>query len=398
MKRVLSFLIALALFSIIVCASHFFVTAKMETNSKLVSTWSSDEKYRSHSAITENLTKDSIVVFGSSEFQHGQKTKYHPANLFATQPFSTMLIGAGYYQSLSHAITLASIQPDMPNNKVVLIVAPQWFRKEGVKPEAFSSRFSEVNYLAMLQNPSLSKDTKQKIADRTETLLEADPPTQKRIKRYDKMYLKGEIGLMDYLYTKGYSAFLEEKSRFGVVFQMLADGLLTKQKTPLTHTDIDWDAYRDEAVSEGRAHSSSNEFHVLDSYYNQNLKPDLAKRKGGGKDGSYCTSPEYDDLKLFLQVCKELKIEPLIVNIPVNGWWYDYTEFPKEDRQQYYQNIRDIAKAYGAQIADFSDQEYTEYFLEDTIHIGWKGWVDVNESIYQFFYRDETKTDLSVPA
>ena len=32
---------------------------------------------------------------------------------------------------------------------------------------------------------------------------------------------------------------------------------------------------------------------------------------------------DVQDLKLFLDLCVELNIEPLIISVPVNGKWYD---------------------------------------------------------------------------
>ena len=76
-------------------------------------------------------------------------------------------------------------------------------------------------------------------------------------------------------------------------------------------------------------------------------------------------------MKLFLEVCEETGLEVMLINIPVNGYWYDYTGFPKADRQQYYQNIRDIAAEYDVTLLDLSDHEYTPYFLKDVMHLGW---------------------------
>ena len=99
-------------------------------------------------------------------------------------------------------------------------------------------------------------------------------------------------------------------------------------------------------------------------------------------------SPEYDDLRLFLQVAKELGIEIMLVSVPVNGYWYDYTGFPQEDRKQYYQNIRNIAEQNGVRLVDYSDREYEPYFLRDIMHLGWKGWAYLDEQIYQFYQAD----------
>ena len=128
---------------------------------------------------------------------------------------------------------------------------------------------------------------------------------------------------------------------------------------------------------------------IRDSSYKR-LEPHLEQKKDVSKDAvnGYQKSPEYDDLRCFLQVCRELEITPMLVLIPVNGYYYDFTGFPKTAREGYYEKIRAVAKEYGVQVADFSDQEYTKYFFEDRVHIGKKGWVMVCESLYRFYQED----------
>ena len=98
---------------------------------------------------------------------------------------------------------------------------------------------------------------------------------------------------------------------------------------------------------------------------------------------------EYNDLRLFLDICEELDIEPMLVSVPVNGFYYDYTGLPQSERQQYYQNIREIASEYDVQLLDLSSQEYTPYFLHDIMHLGWKGWVYVIQGVHEFYQQDQ---------
>ena len=105
---------------------------------------------------------------------------------------------------------------------------------------------------------------------------------------------------------------------------------------------------------------------------------------------SYLESPEYKDLKCFLDVCEDLEIEPMIVLLPVNGKWYDYTKFPKDGLAAYYSKVSDTVKEYqDAKLVDLSAISDQDYYLEDTIHIGWKGWVKLDEIIYQFGGKDQ---------
>ena len=110
----------------------------------------------------------------------------------------------------------------------------------------------------------------------------------------------------------------------------------------------------------------------------------MEEEKDSGIKTGYSVSPEYGDLECFLMTCRDLSITPLLIITPVNGYWYDYIGFPADAREDYYRQIREMADQYHAKVCDFSDREYEPYFMEDTIHIGWKGWVDACEAIYGY--------------
>ena len=146
----------------------------------------------------------------------------------------------------------------------------------------------------------------------------------------------------------------------------------------------DFESLRISAAADGEAACGGNQFYVKSSYYNNYIVRVMDEVKDEGINTGYSVSPEYEDYECFLKVCSELGIRPLIVITPVNGYWYDWIGFGKDAREDYYSHVRELAEKYGAETADFSDREYEEYFMEDTIHIGWKGWVDVSEAIYRF--------------
>ena len=139
--------------------------------------------------------------------------------------------------------------------------------------------------------------------------------------------------------------------------------------------------------------NNTNDFYIKDEAYKR-LKPYLPLKKDMNADAEkgYQTGPEFDDLECFLKVCSQTGITPMLVLLPVNGYYYDFTAFPQSARQAYYKKIRGIASEYGAILADYSGEEYTRYFFEDRVHLGQKGWVMVSEKIYQF-YKGETSAD-----
>ena len=60
------------------------------------------------------------------------------------------------------------------------------------------------------------------------------------------------------------------------------------------------------------------------------------------------------------------------------------------ERQAYYERIRGLCDDAGAAYADFSSCEYEKYFLCDTVHPGWRGWVRIEQAFYDFVHdRDD---------
>ena len=53
---------------------------------------------------------------------------------------------------------------------------------------------------------------------------------------------------------------------------------------------------------------------------------------------------------------------------------------------QYYENVRAIAMEYGIEMLDLTGYEYEPYFMCDTMHLGWKGWLAVDRALIDFYY------------
>ena len=385
MKKVTGFLIAAALFFITAGGIHFFIDKNIRFDPHSFGSWVSQYKFFAGEEIKNNIDENTILTLGSSEFRHGTKMSSHPANLFQDNSLNMMMVGAGYYQSLFHAVELAAVEDGMKQRKVVLILSPQWFTKEGVLAPAYASRFSEDNYIAMLQNKKLSKKTKHYIMERSRLLLKNDPQTLSRVERYERVFLKGDASFFDKQYVRFYRNFLEEKSKIGIFAAAKVKGVKKYESDKLGKPhEPDWEKYERIAEKEGKRAAKGNPFYVSNKAYRKGILPYLEEKKDSAVHLSYSESPEYEDLKCFLRICKEAEIQPMLVMMPVNGYWCDHIGFPKKERQQYYENIRKTAGAYGAELADFGKKEYEPYFFIDKVHLGWKGWLAVNESIYNF--------------
>jgi len=384
-RKVIAFITALVLFLCTVFSLHIYGKQALALDNNAFGMWSNQVKFGSTDGIKANLNDNSLVIFGSSEFQHGSKTIYHPKSMFKGFSFNPMLIGAGYYQSLSHAITLASIGDSIPNKKVVLFVSPTWFRKGGVKNKAFASRFEESNYLGMLKNSNISEKTKNYIRNRVNSLLSVDPPTIKRVNLYNRVILDGTDSIMDDVNYNIYDKFLTERSHQAVMIQAKIANLKYNQNVGLKDRELDWKKYIAKANAGGKKYNKNPFYMKPKSYAIMEAKLKSSEGSPNQSGFGYSESPEYDDLRCFMDICRELNLKLQIVMLPVNGYWYDYRGFPATERAKYYDNIKAITVEYGAELTDLSDKEYSKYFFEDAVHLGGKGWVVVNESIYKFY-------------
>ena len=147
-----------------------------------------------------------------------------------------------------------------------------------------------------------------------------------------------------------------------------------------------WLELKDKAVARGRTLTRNNDFGILDAYYRENIQPKLAENLGSASNASLYPSLEYQDLELLLQILQEVKAKPMFIIVPVNGLWYDYTGFPLQERIAYYARLETMVRDKGFQVANFGDHEYDTYFLQDIMHLGWKGWVNVDEALDQFYH------------
>lgn len=345
--------------------------------------------------VMERIIDDhSIVVFGSSELSSRDNLAF-PSVLFngGYADFNMVLMGAGHLQSLAHAINVGALQNNIKNRKIVLILSPQWFVPEGVIPAAFSSRFEETNFVEFLQNDCISLKTKTAVIDRVNALLTADIATLERVKNYEKIYLEHTINPITYAAMLIYNAFQNAKIRFKLVEEF--KNLAPLDTSRYVHAEeIDFDVLLQKADKIGQNACLTNAFGVNDEYYNKYIRDKVDIMINVDEKSSYALSPEYEDLKLFLSVCRDTGITPLLISVPVNGRWYDYTGFSRSDRHTYYQNIRNICDEFHVQLVDFSDKEYELFFLRDIMHIGWKGWVYLCRSVYSF-YKGEDISDIT---
>lgn len=363
---------------------HFTIVAA-KPDPQGIGTWVDMHKDLSAVAIRNGLTDDTIMVMGSSEFQHGKGTIYHPTKLFRSRNIRAMFVGAAYNQCLSHAITLGSVAEGLKSKKVMLILSPAWFDGAGVKPHTFTVRFSESEYISLMENKEISDDLKNKIAARAEELLKGQGGLYDNVRRYNAYYTrKGGLPL-DGLFIWLKKCVLNECEQISINTMWICKGKKQYDEDVKSAEYASMDELYAKAEREWSG-ESSNRFHMRDSLYKKKFKRAAGNQSGSMANRTYpVSSPEYGDLELFLQVCREENIDVEVLLLPVNGWWYDEMGFGAEARSVLPDQIKSVTDKYGAKWVSFFDHGYDDGFLEDVFHPAQKGWLMINEKIMEFY-------------
>ena len=336
--------------------------------------------------------KDNLMIFGSSELSTGFIPQY-PANFFKDKKdgFQVNLIGRGHYQDFVHAMDFLAIADHLKNKKAVFVLSPQWFDASGLTPDDFNMNFSEVQFYSIMFNKNIDKTTKLKVASRVNKLLNGTKEYSLD-KTYSYLYSKNDflsncaVALMNPYYKYKYKLY-EIKDKMNACKYLKKFKESKKVITP-QNIKIDWKNELKAADNNGKTNCTDNDLGIYNEYYDKYVKPNLEKMKNSNVSASYLKSQEYDDLKFLLESAKKLNMKILFINVPVNGRWYDYTGFPKSDRQQYYSKVKSIVTSYGFQMEDYSGSEYEKYFLCDVMHLGWKGWVRIDEAMDKFYHQN----------
>ena len=352
---------------------------KVKDNSIRYST--SYEKYKSRDILTSNITPNTLVLLGSSELVATINEDYHPNKIFNYNDFNIMQIGTSYSQNIVQASTLGSIEAAMSKRKVAIIESVQWFEKDGTHQDAFLNKASQEHIFQTLSNKKISKVTKEKLIDRIIEITKGNKLQNDLYKKYKSYFIEGKGTFIDKKLLELDNTIYSFKLKH-IFYQKHAksDYPSLGDKTP----DYDWEKMTNQFVEEVKKKTDNNDYAVDNNYYNTYLKDRYTSLKNSNKDLSYLESPEYSDMELFLTVAKELGIEVEVIIFPVNGKWNDYTGVSREMREKTYKKIEDVAKSHGATVLNYGNREYDDYFLFDVMHVGVKGWMEVEKELYKF--------------
>ena len=339
------------------------------------------EKYKSKDILANNITPNTLVLLGSSELVATKDQAYHPNRIFNYSDFNIMQIGTSYSQNIVQASTLGSIESAMTKRKVAIIESVQWYEKNGIHQDAFLNKASQEHIFNTLANEKISKETKEKLINRVIEITKGNKQQNDIYKKIKEVFVENKGNILEKnlleLETKLYAFKIKQK------FYMekgKANYPLTGELTP----KYNWEQMTNDFVKEVVKKTDNNDYAVDNHYYDTYLRNRYDSLKNSNKDLNYLESPEYSDFEIFLTVAKELGIEVEVIIFPVNGKWNDYTGVSKTMREQTYKKIEEIANQFGVKVLNYGNKEYENYFLFDVMHVGVRGWMEVEKELYNF--------------
>lgn len=320
-----------------------------------------------------SMSADGHLAFGSSEFYISKdKVAQCPQVVFGENVTGVDLtfVGEAYDQSLWQAVAAGAYGDKVKNKKVMIVVSPQWFFKGNGAQAKFPSKFSYSLYRQFADNPRLSEKTKAYVRSRMAALgvNAGQLAAANRDTPFD--------AVNDAAYSLAEDARI--RSRLPQVIEQAPHKSAARAIGNPTG-EPDWRALLSQADASGAAACTTNPYGIYDAYWQKNSRYNVERGQNFTE-----ANAEYDDLSCFLDVCRETGLEPLVVILPMHGAWYDREGVAADVRSAFYDRVRGACDAAGAAYADFSSCEYEKYFLCDTVHPGWRGWVRIEQAFYDF--------------
>lgn len=346
---------------------------------------------KSDYVIKKSVYKDNLIVFGSSELS--AIVEQNPVNMFPNSDLNADITidGQAYVQSLLQSMNIASLEKGNSNElKVAIIVSLQWFQGADIDVSGFVANFSELQFYNLIYNEKISDENKRYICKRVSELL-ASSEGHEEVKMYTSLYESNDtlqntmlIALQPYYKMKYEILKIQDKYELYCTMKNTE----TVKDFPEETLDIDWESEWINATKQGEKSCTNNSFYVEDEYYTTYIADKVETIKDSGINASF-ESKEKEDFIHFLSICNDLDITPYVIMMNTNGYYYDYIGVEQTKRAEVYSWVAEQCEKYGIDCLTLEDEEYEPYFMHDAMHLGWKGWLFVNEKISEYFSDNE---------
>ena len=329
-----------------------------------------------------------IPIIGSSELS--RMDPFHPSSMaqkyhWKNKPF---LLGNPGTASLTQALNVSGMS-GLKGNKAVMIISPQWFTKSGVPSDAFKYFLSPLQLTGFILNSDHGDKAMNKyVAGRILDLGVSKGPIEddalerisegKQITSFQRFYIKNFAR----------SSLQSQDDFFGALSMNDHEKMINKASSQLPDT-YDYKHLNKLATKMAKNHSRDNDLQIGDSFYKRQLKTRIDTYKNAHKHVTYTHSPEYNDFQALLYMFAQNHVDVMFVIQPINPKWVKYTGMPMSSITNFDTKIKYQLRSQGfTNIVDLSNVKNPNYIAEDTIHMGWRGWLMLDHHLKDF-YKDK---------
>ncbi|MGJ7438803.1 D-alanyl-lipoteichoic acid biosynthesis protein DltD [Streptococcus equinus] len=349
-------------------------------------------KYKKVRALSDSKHRF-VPFFGSSEWL--RLDKMHPSVLAEAyhRNYTPYLLGQRGSASLTHYFGIQQIDKELKNKQVVYFISPQWFTAKGANAAAFQEFFSSGQAIDFLQHQTGSAC--DRYAAKRFLKLYPESSYQDLMKKVaaGKSLTKAELKKLSYKDM----LFQKEDVLFSQLSIVDNYDETVKPQAKLLQENLTYPQLEKIATADGKKASSGNSFGIDNTFYNLRIKPQSKRLKNSQTRFNYLKSPEYNDLQLVLNQFAQNNTDVLFVIPPVNSKWSDYTGLNQDMYQKSVEKIKYQLKSQGFNhIADFSKDGDKAYFMQDTIHMGWNGWIAMDKAVKPFLDKGNTRPTYQI--
>ncbi|HAT55193.1 MAG TPA: D-alanyl-lipoteichoic acid biosynthesis protein DltD [Lactobacillus sp.] len=336
-----------------------------------------------------------VPFFGSSELS--RMDPLHPSVLAQKyhRNYRPFLLGAAGTQSLTLYYSMQTIDTQMKNKKAVFVVSPQWFVPQGARPDAFGfyySKLQTVDWLQSIQNTAMNRYAAKRLlempsghSDHAIAQMLHKVAKGKALSNYNRLQLSINALILtheDQLFSDYRLGHNLSKIDKGV--KQLPD---SQSYQALTKT----------ATKLGRENTTNNNLGIKNSFYNSRLRGHVKALKGEQSNFDYRQSPEYSDFELVLNQFAKTHTDVLFILPPINERWAKDTGLNRTMVDETNNKIKQQLASQGFNnVLDLSHDGGQPYFMEDTIHLGWNGWVAVDKGVRPFMAAKHQKVNYHI--
>ncbi|MDN2452895.1 D-alanyl-lipoteichoic acid biosynthesis protein DltD [Lactobacillus sp. UCMA15818] len=331
-----------------------------------------------------------VPFFGSSELS--RIDALHPSVLAQKyhRSYRPFLLGTAGTQSITQFWQMQGFGNELNNKKAVFIISPQWFVKGGIDPAAFNYFYPRpeiVNWLLKAKPTTENRYAAERLLalnpkDSTDEIDDSvlRIAAGQRLTSFQKTYLHSVKNELDH-----------EDQLFSTISLNNREALIKKREKelPAVYNEAKLDKIGYEL---GKANTTNNSLRIDNNFWNHKLKPVYKKLAGEQRNFSYVKSVEYSDFQLVLNEFAKHHINVLFIIPPVNEKWAKYTGLSMSMIQTFNNKITYQLNSQGfTHIANLSKEGKKPYFMQDTIHLGWRGWLAVDQYVNPFLTKKQAK-------